>query len=83
MRNAITISTMDKIIVTFPKHIPHSTIVFILERGLSTHSEFTCKIKFLYLEDDENVFQIRSKDGAKAFYLIGIVSAGILAAFDK
>jgi len=72
---------MESIKVTFPAHIPPSTVKFILEGNMKENSKYTCHVSFVGFKDNENVFNIATYDGPDAFYLIGIAAAHIMAKF--
>ncbi|NHN26776.1 hypothetical protein FIA58_013910 [Flavobacterium jejuense] len=74
---------MDTIEVTFPLEIDPNQVIYILESSLSKFTKYNCKVDFKGIEENENIFFISSKDGANAFYFIGMAASNIMHLLDK
>ena len=69
---------MEIIRVTFPNNIPPKTAKFLIEEGLKRKSDFTCTVDFDKELDGENEYYISSEYGARAFFLIGMLTSVLL-----
>ncbi|MFC4261949.1 hypothetical protein ACFOWM_03600 [Ferruginibacter yonginensis] len=72
---------MQHIKVQVPLVIPAANFKRELERHIKAAKRYECKVKFIELNDDQNIFQI-SSNCSEGFYQIGILTAMMIHLYN-